>query len=328
MGPRADRLRVTAADFLIPPEFRGQHLAERSAGQIGGLRFGLVDSGGRTVLGDCYQQVPLRILPPFHFPTEPAAFLYLINPTAGLMDGDGHLLEIDAGPGTRVVIAGQSANRIHPARSSFATQQWHVRVARGAQVVVLPGPNIPFRGCRYFQKTRIDLEAGASLVWGDVWTPGRYERGELSERHQFDRIVQELEVYRDDSLVYRDRFDWEGAWDSPTARWHLGDVSNPAASSASLFVTGPIAERFQSSPGPIAKAVLGLPDGDTLIRWCGPAPTLTNEVVNHALGLAAAWSGGPLAPPWLLSSNSLGPSHWFSPPSGNGDGASLNGGNL
>ena len=38
---------------------------------------------------------------------------------------------------------------------------------------------------------------GARLIWGDIWLPGRYDRGALSERFQFDRIVQDLEVRRE-----------------------------------------------------------------------------------------------------------------------------------
>lgn len=317
MGARTARLRIQAADFLIPPEFRGLRLTEHSAGQIGGLRLSLADSGGRTVLGGCYQQVPLRILPPFSFPGEPASLLYLLNPTAGLMNGDGHLLEIEAGPGTRVVIAGQSANRIHPATSSFSTQQWHVRVARGAQVVILPGPNIPFRGSRYFQSARVDLEEGAQFLWGDIWTPGRYARdGSLAERYQFDRIVQELEVRREGELIYRDRFDWQGPWDETTARWYLGDVSHPGTAGAGLFATGPVPapDRDRPPPNHGSRSFLPLAHGDTLIRWCGPAPWLTRDVVTHALRLAAAWSrpDDPSPTPWLISTNNLGPSHWFS----------------
>ncbi len=101
MGPRT--ARITAEDFLIPHEFRAYRLAERFAGQIGGVRLELRQAGDRTCLGACYQQVPLRVLPPFHFEGEPASLLYLLNPTAGLMDGDGHLVEIEAGPGTTAV---------------------------------------------------------------------------------------------------------------------------------------------------------------------------------------------------------------------------------
>src|SRR6185437_275002 len=123
--------------------------------------------------------------------------------------------------------------------SSFATQQWHVRVAAGARLVVLPGPNIPFKGCRYHQRVMIDLEGDARFIWGDIWTPGRYERlGDLAEHHQFERIVQELEVRRDGRLVYRDRFDWTGPWDPRTADWYFG--GGPDAAGAGLFITGEV----------------------------------------------------------------------------------------
>ena len=49
-------------------------------------RLELINAGGFTKLGACYQQVPLRVLPPFQFATERPALLYLLNPTAGLFD--------------------------------------------------------------------------------------------------------------------------------------------------------------------------------------------------------------------------------------------------
>ena len=236
MGPRT--VRFTAEDFVIPPEFGGLRLAKSSAGQIGGVHLTLNDSGGQTVFGPIFQQVPLRVLPPFQFPGEPA-LVYLMNPTAGLLDGDGHRVEINAGPGTRAMVTGQSATRIHPAVNGFSTQQWQVRAGEGSQLVLLPGPNIPYRGSRYHQEASIDLDDGAQLVWGDIWTPGRYARlGDLAEHYQFERIVQELEIHRRGVLVYRDRFTWEGPWDAGQAQWYLGGGLNDA--SGSLFMTGKV----------------------------------------------------------------------------------------
>jgi urease accessory protein len=295
--------RITAEDFVTPPEYAGLRLAERSAGQVGGVRLRLVASGGVTRLGPCYQQVPLRLLPPFAYDGEPAALVYLLNPTAGLMDGDGHLVEVEAGPGTCAVITGQSATRVHPARGSFATQQWRVRAEAGSRLVLLPGPTIPFRGCRYYQRVRIDLAEGARLVWGDVWLPGRYARGERSEWFAFERIIQDLEVRRAGRLVYRERFDWRGPWDEEAVRWHLG---GPHAAGG-LFVSGGL--------GPVAKpqaaesAVLALASGDTCVRWCGAPPDVIADVVRAALGEAGRWSGQG---PWLLASHHLAPNHWFS----------------
>ena len=87
-----------------------------------------------------------------------------------------------------------------------------VDVEDDACLVVLPGPVIPFGGSRYFQRGRVNLAARARLIWGDIWLPGRYDRGELSERFQFERIVQDFEARRAGRLVYRDRFRWDGPW--------------------------------------------------------------------------------------------------------------------
>jgi urease accessory protein len=306
VGPTGSR--ITAEAFLTPPELLGRALAWPGAGQLGGACLELIQAGGRTRLGACYQQVPVRVLPPFVFPGEPASLLYLIVPTAGLMDGDGHLLEIHAGPGTQAVLTGQSANRVHPARSSFATQQWLVHMAAGARLVVLPGPLIPFAGCRYYQRARIDLDKEAQLIWADVWLPGRYARGVQSERFLFDQLIQDLEVWRAGALVYRERFAWRGPWDAEAARWHLGS----ADAAGSLFVTGPLPAGVPLEMPETLGAALRTASGDTCVRWCGSPAEVTRAVVRAALSIAGHWSGGTGAPPWLLESSHLAPNHWFS----------------
>jgi len=112
------------------------------------------------------------------------------------MDGDGQRVELRAGPGSRAVVVGQSATRIHPAVHGLCTQQWQVHVARGAVLVVLPGPAIPFQGRRYYQRVEVDLEDGAGLIWGDVWLSGRYARGRQSERFRFEVLRQDFLIRR------------------------------------------------------------------------------------------------------------------------------------
>src|SRR5215475_4180093 len=93
--------RISASDFVTPPELRAWQLAAHSAGRIGGVRLELLADNSGTHLGDCYQQVPLRVLPPFRFAADRPALLYLLNPTAGLLDGDGHLVELTTRAGSR-----------------------------------------------------------------------------------------------------------------------------------------------------------------------------------------------------------------------------------
>jgi urease accessory protein len=247
-------------------------------------------------------------MPPFLFDREPAALLYLINLTAGLMDGDGHRVEVAARSGTRAVVTGQSATRVHPALASYATQQWDVEVEDDACLVVLPGPVIPFRGSRYFQRGRAELAPRARLIWGDIWLPGRYDRGALSERFQFERIVQDFEVRRAGRLVYRDRFRWDGTWGPDDAGWYFGGT----LAAASLFVSGAVPEALPEAPPSLRRSVFRLDSGESCLRWCGDPAAVTADLAHTALSLAASWTVGPGAAPWLLASGGLAPNHWFS----------------
>src|SRR5262249_7873357 len=155
-----------------------------------------------------------------------------------------------------------------------------------AVLVVLPGPAIPFQGCRYYQHVAIDLAAGAGLVWGDIWLAGRYARGAASEQFQFATLIQDLSIQREGQLIFRDRFCWSGPGARDTARWHFGD----ALACGSLFVTGVLDEQLlprstlrESGSGATAW-------GDTCTRWCGPSEAVTACVVNTALRAAARLS--------------------------------------
>jgi urease accessory protein len=309
----APATRITAADFLTPPELAAWRLAGTAAGRIGGARLELICRAGRTWLGDCYQQVPVRVLPPFQSAADQPALLYLLNPTAGLMDGDGHRFEITLAPGAHAVIAGQSATRIHPTGRGFSTQQWHIRVAAGGVLVLLPGPAIPFRGCRYFQRLTIHLEETASLVYGDIWFAGRYARGQVSERFQFTTLVQEVAIERGGVPVFRDRFCWQGPWDTGTAFWHFGDA--PACGSLSVF--GPLPKPLVPASSVPEPAIFQTAAGDTCLRWVGSSEPVTGAVVRTALESGALLANPPATGPWLLPACGLGPNHWFSlPPNG------------
>jgi hypothetical protein len=145
---------------------------------------------------------------------------------------------------------------------------------------------------------------------GDIWLPGRYERGALSERFQFDRIVQDLVARRAGRLVYRDRFRWDGPWAAEVADWYFGG----ALASASLFAAGPVPEVLPEAGPALRRSVFHLDTGESCMRWCGYPSAVTADLVRIALRLAAHWTLGPEASPWLRASSGLAPNHWFSTP--------------
>jgi urease accessory protein len=302
--------RITREDFLTAPEMHGLSLAAEEAGRIGGLRLTLAADSTGTRLRHCYQQVPLRVLPAFRFGPDRPALLFVLNPTAGLMDGDGQLVKLHAETGSKTVVAGQSATRIHPCPEGYCTQQWHIRAEPGSALVVLPGPAIPFRGCRYHQHIHIELEGNANVVWGDLWLAGRYARAEVSERFQFHTMVQDLRVERvtdgNRTLVFRDRFCWRGPWDEASAAWHFG----AAPACGSLFASGPITDDVIQAAS-LETAVFPTRAGHTCLRWCGSTEEVIRSVVQVALRSAARLDGRTDGA-WLDDAN-LAQAHWFTP---------------
>jgi urease accessory protein len=305
--------RITAQDFVRPPELAAFQLAATAAGRIGGVR--LEVAGRPTRLDGCYQQVPLRVLALDFGPLQPN-LIYLLNPTAGLFDGDAQLVHLRAGPASRALVTGQSATRIHPCLDGFSTQQWHVRVEAGAILLILPGPALPFQGCRYFQRVAVELDEGAEFIWGDLWLPGRYARGVDSERFQFHTLIQDLTVRRGGRLIFRDRFCWQGPWDETTAAWHFGgaDAYGSLFSTVELGVAGDEWRKAESeevaSVGIIRQASFQTADKHSCVRWLGAAQSVTAALTRRALTLAAQADGQ--SEPWLLASHDLGPNHWFS----------------
>jgi urease accessory protein len=206
------------------------------------------------------------------------------------------------------VVVGQSATRIYPSLQSFSTQQWQVRVGSRAVLVVLPGPAIPYLGCRFYQRVAIDLAETAGLVWGDIWLAGRYARGVRSEQFQFHMLLQEMTVRREGRMVFRDRFCWQGPWSRPAVDWHFGGMS----ASSSIFVTGPVVESERFGGNLAAWSLFPTAAGDTCLRCHGLPETVTSATVRMVCRLAAFLSGNRTEREWLVSTDELAPNHWFS----------------
>jgi urease accessory protein len=308
---QALRGRITRGEFAVPPELADRDPESAPAEHVGGVALELRAADGLVRLGGTYQQNPLRVITPLQAAPGEPAILFLINSTAGLLDGDRQLVSIEAGPGVRCFVTNQSAGRVHPCPLGHAAARFDLRLAAGSTLCILPGPTIPFAGSRYHQRTVIDLEPGANVVWGDVLLPGRTRYARAPERFAFERLVQELRVRRDGRLVFHERFAWSGPWDEDEIRWHFDD----AEAAASLFVSGAV------DPGDLPDvpggetALQPTAAGDTCVRIVGrDAERVIAAAARLALTAAARLAGDPA--PWMIDATYLSDNHWFSPPPG------------
>jgi urease accessory protein len=68
---------------------------------------------------------------------------------------------------------------------------------------------VPHRGCRYHQRTQVEVEPGGGVFLADLLMPGRVaHRGEA---WSWDWLCLETEVRLGDELILRERFDQSGA---------------------------------------------------------------------------------------------------------------------
>lgn len=302
------RARITHADFPTPPELADRDPTVAPSEHVGGLRGELRLQDGLVRLGRTYQQNPLRVLVPLQSAPGAPALLFLLNGTAGLLDGDGQLVALDAGPGVRCFVTNQSAGRVHPCPLGHASARFDLNLSAGSTLCVMPGPTIPFAGSRFHQRTTINLDPAAQIVWGDILLPGRTCYARAPERFVFDRLVQELQVRRGGRLVYHERFAWVGPWSEEDVRWHFGD----AEAVASLFVSGPVPRETLPDLPDGEIALQETAHGDTCVRLVGrDAERVIAASARIALSAAARLAGD--SDPWLLDSTYLPGTHWFSP---------------
>jgi urease accessory protein len=129
----------------------------------------------------------------------------IVNPTAGFFDGDRLELDIHVDPEASLVLSMPSASRVYRTRSGQAAvcfQKFHL--AAGASLEWIPEPFIPHAGARYIQRTEIDLDADASLLFFDWISPGRVAMGEVFE---YQHLRWEMDLRSGGELIARERYD-------------------------------------------------------------------------------------------------------------------------
>jgi len=212
-------------------------LSELPANSLSGnLRLVCASSPGRgTFLAEQSFSAPMHLSKSYW--DGETLLVHLINPTAGIFGGDCIRTHVVVEPGARVLLSSPSAARFHPShgRESRLEQKFEVRA--GASLDVFPEISIPQRVSRSRQKTAIQLEPGAELIYLETLTPGRVAMGEIFE---FENYAWSTDITVGRQTVLRER-----ASVSPGNASIAGlRAIFPASYYASLIVISPEAERF------------------------------------------------------------------------------------
>lgn len=163
---------------------------------------------GRTVIAAQSFRAPYHVSKPYWDADAGTLLVQVVNPTAGILEGDSLESVIAVEAGASLLVTTPSASRVFKMQNGAAECLQHFTVAKGAWLEVMPEPLVPHRGSRYRQRTRVDVEAGGALFFADLLLPGRVAYGEAWE---WERLQLETEVRLDRELVLRERFDQSGA---------------------------------------------------------------------------------------------------------------------
>lgn len=143
------------------------------------LRFEARGDNRQTILAECVQKMPLRIIRAFPL-DDGGSLVHLHNVSGGVLGGDHLDLAVEVGAHAIAQVTSTGAARIYRSRKNAepARQRLQISVADDGLVEYLPDLLIPYAGSRYRQETRIELGANAGLFWWETVAPGRAAHNE------------------------------------------------------------------------------------------------------------------------------------------------------
>ena len=155
----------------------------------GALHLVLRRVGQRTVLQECYFQVPLQVLRPLYLHDAGTAYKYLVSPCGGVEGGDVNSITVVVEPGARVCLTTPSATKLYAAPGLPARQQLDITLHAGAVLEYLPEQIIPFAQAAFQQHMAVRLGSGACVLAMEIIAPGRLARGEAFAYRDYDSSV-------------------------------------------------------------------------------------------------------------------------------------------
>ncbi|SFQ94594.1 urease accessory protein UreD [Poseidonocella sedimentorum] len=261
---------------------------------VGSIRLSAKRHGARSVLDGLRPQGCLKALFPRH--PDPARGLeaVLINSAGGITGGDRLAITAHAGPGARLSITTQAAERIYAAQpGETGTLRTTLSAAPGATLNWLPQETILFNRAGLSRALSADLAGDARFLMVESLLFGRRAMGErVTDLRLHDRV----EILRDGQPLYLDAARIDGDAEALLDRPATG---GGARAMAALVYTAPGAEALL----PVLRAGLPRTAGasciapDTLaLRLLAPDGAALRRLL---LPLLARLADGPIPRSWM-----------------------------
>ena len=118
------------------------------------------------------------------------AYLYIISPSGGILQGDRYKTDIIMKNNAVSHITTQGATRIYSMNSNSASQMVNITLDENCYLEYIPDQIIPYQNSRYYQKVNLNIHDDATLIYSEVLTPGR-----IAMNESFDYDICYLRTY-------------------------------------------------------------------------------------------------------------------------------------
>jgi urease accessory protein len=161
-----------------------------------------VDPSGRTYLSAQSFRAPLHLSKPHT--DEGALVVNVVNPTAGLFDGDEVEMRVKIEPCAHIVLTTPSAGRAYRSRTKgAAVVSQELDVAAGGFAEYFPELFIPQGGARCWQRTKLRVAPGGRLLYCEWLAPGRVASGET---FAYEELFWDTDLWCGGTLAARERY--------------------------------------------------------------------------------------------------------------------------
>ena len=164
---------------------------------------------GRTVLAQCSSEPPLSVQRTLYCEHDAPemAYVYISSTSGGMLQGDRHVMIIDAGPNTATHITTQGATRIHgDPRMPHQCVRQHVKMTleKGAYLEYMPDQIIPYAHSSFVQDAVISAHETSTLVYSEIISQGRAGMGESFEYRLLESKMCITDIDNDKTLKFVD----------------------------------------------------------------------------------------------------------------------------
>ncbi|MEG0829856.1 MAG: urease accessory protein UreD [Anaerovoracaceae bacterium] len=156
---------------------------------------------GKTYLAEQYFKLPLQIMNPYYQDKDGTAFIYMLNPSGGILQHDRLLTEIKLEKNTKVLVTTPSSTKFYKMDEGYARLENYMTLEEEAVLEYLPEYNTPFAESNTEQENIFRLKKSSILIASEMVTAGRISRG---ESFKFERYDSKTKIYVDDQLLVYD----------------------------------------------------------------------------------------------------------------------------